>query len=171
MVSHPWSIFAQNLVCWQSTPVSQYPHHLSSYRPLHLPMYSRPFILLILKNQAQLRAAKDTAEGTNNSHEEKKRTKMCLAYEVTITSQLKHVIMLSMFIGNSGIIKFSFGTIIIMTHRFTLYMQGKWGNQKITIPQHIFLHLNVIFNKHYAVDQSRHIRYGEIQFQGPYFLT
>ena len=35
---------------------------------------------------------------------------MCLAYDVTMTSQIKQVIMLSMFIGNySGIGKFSFG--------------------------------------------------------------
>ena len=42
---------------------------------------------------------------------------------------------------------FSFGMIIIMIHRFTLYMQGKWGNQKRAITlEHIFLHLNVILN-------------------------
>ena len=54
---------------------------------------------------------------------------MCLASDVTMMSQLKQVILLSMFIGNySGIGKFSFGIIIIIIHRFTLYMQGKLGN-------------------------------------------
>ena len=57
--------------------------------------------------------------------------------------------MLIMFIENySGIGKFLFDIIIIMTHRFTLHMQGKWGSQKRAIAlEHIFLHLNVIFNK------------------------
>ena len=39
--------------------------------------------------------------------------------------------MLNMFIGNySGNCKFSFGILHILIHIFTLYMQGKWGNQK-----------------------------------------
>ena len=77
---------------------------------------------------------------------------MCLAYDVTMTSQLKHVIMLSMFIGNySGIGKFSFGIIIIMTHRLTLYMQGIWGNQKRAITlEHMFLHSIL-----YSIDNSK----------------
>ena len=51
-------------------------------------------------------------------------------------------------IGNySGIRKFSFGILIIMTHRFILYMQGKRRNKKRTITlQHKFWHLNSIFN-------------------------
>ena len=42
-----------------------------------------------------------------------------------MTSQLKHVILLNIFIANySGIRKFSFGILLITIYRFTLYMQG-----------------------------------------------
>ena len=74
---------------------------------------------------------------------------MCLAYEVMMTSQLKHDIMLSMFIGNiSSIGKFSFGKMIIMIYRFTMCMPGKKRKSaKGNNLEHIFLHLNFIFNK------------------------
>ena len=57
-----------------------------------------------------------------------------------LNNKIKYVIMLNMFIGNySGIRKFLFGILIIMIHRFMLYMQWKWGNQKnqLIIARHI----------------------------------
>ena len=78
----------------------------------------------------------------NNQQKNSQKRCLDLADDVTMTSQLKHVIMLNMFIGN-----FSFGILIIIIHRFTPYMQGKWGNQKRAITlQHIFRQLDIIFN-------------------------
>jgi len=79
--------------------------------------------------------------------------KRYLTYDVTMMSQLKHFIMLNMFIGNySGTASFVLVLIlIIMIHRFTLYMQGKWENQKMAITlQHIFWHINI-----YSIDNSK----------------
>ena len=54
----------------------------------------------------------------------------------------------------SGLCKYSFGILIIIIHRFILYMQGKWGNKKRTITlQHIFWHSNII--DLYSINESK----------------
>ena len=41
----------------------------------------------------------------------------------------------------SGVCKFSFGILIIMIHRFILYLQGKCGNKKRPMPNNSATHI------------------------------
>ena len=79
-----------------------------------------------INEQAQIQAAKETAEGKITLI--KKLTKRYLTYGVTMTSQLKHVIMLDMFIGSYSAIQAIMHSQVLIwytnyhDHRFTLYI-------------------------------------------------
>ena len=81
--------------------------------------------------QAQLLSCKGNWRGKHNPHKIMKR---CLAYDVTMTSQQKHVIRLLETI--QAFTTFHFDILIVTIHRFVLCMQE---NQKRAIPlQYIF---------------------------------